>query len=80
MAALRIRRFRTDRRLFFHNPLVAGCVVTGTIAKVALLAGRVSLQYHHEEFSNAQENYYTEGDRIVRSKPTVSSDIGASQS
>jgi hypothetical protein len=37
-------RFRTDRRLFFHNPVVIGCVVTGTIAKVAPLAGRGSLQ------------------------------------
>jgi len=31
-------------RLFFHNPVVTGCVVTGTIAKAALLAGGGSLQ------------------------------------
>jgi len=29
--------------LFFHNQVVTGCVVTGTIAKVPLLAGRGSL-------------------------------------
>ncbi len=33
-----------------------------TISK-PLSAGQASA-YHHEEFSNAQENYYSEGDRI----------------